>query len=534
MPSTNLSPSDRPARPGEPEPGDDLATRKRIATEPGSPGSAARQAERGKLSARARIDLLCDPGTFCELGPLVRHQAHEAGLGSRPYTDGVVTGWGLVDGRKVCVFSQDFTVFGGSLGAAHAAKIQTVMDLAISVGVPLVGINDGAGARIQEGVAALAGYGGIFARNTRASGYIPQISVIMGPCAGGAVYSPALTDFVFMVGGTSYMFITGPDVVKAVTGESVTTDELGGARTHATRSGVAQFTAPDDQACLAQVRRLLSFLPANASQPPPRCEPWALAEGGITNGGGPGPAGLVPADPRQPYDITSVVSSLVDAGDFMAYAPEWATNLWCGFARIEGRPVGLVANQPMVLGGLLDVDACEKAARFVRTCDAFGLPLITLVDAAGFRPGADQEQAGLIRRGSKLLYAYCEATVGRIQVVLRTAYGAAAVVMGSKATGTDLAYAWPAAAMTVMNPQAAVGVLHHRELSQMEDPGPETARLAAEYERAFANPWIAAELGLIDDVIEPADTRGRLAAGLALLEGKARTRIARRHPCVPL
>ncbi len=508
-----------------------LAERRHQAEHAGSAVAVERQHDRGKLTARERLDVLLDPGSFVETDLLARHRAFDAGLDERPYTDGVVTGWGRVDGRRVCVFSQDFTVFGGSLGEVNASKIHKVMDLALRTGVPCIGINDGAGARIQEGVAALTGYGEIFVRNARASGLIPQISVIMGPCAGGAVYSPALTDFVFMVEGTSYMFITGPDVVRAVTGEDVTVDELGGARSHATRSGVAHFTAADDTACLAEVRRLLSFLPANAGESPPRA---AASSGAAAPGAEVDPGALLPTSPGDPYDVRSVVRAIVDDGDLLEYSPAWARNLVCGFTRLGGAPVGIVANQPDVLAGVLDIDSCEKGARFVRTCDAFNVPIITFVDVPGFLPGTDQEHGGIIRRGAKLLYAFCEASVPRVQVVLRKAYGGAYVVMGSKALGADLAFAWPTAEMVVMSPEAAVEVLHHRELDASDDRDGRRARLVAEYAEELANPWLAAERGYVDDVIEPSATRATLVEGLALLATVERRPPRRKHGNVPL
>ncbi|MSY06728.1 MAG: methylmalonyl-CoA carboxyltransferase, partial [Actinobacteria bacterium] len=418
-----------------------LAALREAAMHAGSPASVERQHARGKLTARERLDLLLDPDSFVELDMLARHRAHGFGIeNTRPLTDGVVTGWGTIDGRKVFVFSQDFTVFGGALGEVFAEKIHKVMDLAESVGAPMIGINDGAGARIQEGVVSLASYGGIFHRNVKASGVIPQISVIMGPCAGGAVYSPAMTDFIFMVKGTSNMFITGPDVVKSVTGEEVTQEELGGALTHATKSGVANIVCEDEVACLAQVRYLMSFLPANNLEDAPYFEPDddpmrdcdALL-------------GLIPDAPNKPYDMKKVIADIVDDAEFFEINALWAMNIVCGYARIGGMVVGIVGNQPQVLAGCLDIDASEKAARFVRTCDAFNIPLVTFVDVPGFLPGTEQEYGGIIRHGAKLLYAYCEATVPRIQIITRKGYGGAYVVMNSKSIGADLAYAWPSA-----------------------------------------------------------------------------------------
>ena len=402
----------------------------------GSPAAVERQHARGKLTVRERLERLLDPGSFVELDMLARHRAHGFGIeNTRPLTDGVVTGWGAIDGRKVFVFAQDFTVFGGALGEVFAEKIHKVMDLAESVGCPVVGLNDGAGARIQEGVVSLAAYGGIFFRNVKASGVIPQISVILGPCAGGAVYSPAMTDFVFMVKGTSHMFITGPDVVKTVTGEDVTQEELGGAMTHASKSGVATFVADSEESCLEQVRYLLSFLPRNNLEDPPYFEPSDRPDRRCE-----GIVDLIPDVPNKPYDMKQVIAEVVDDGDFFEVHQLWAMNIVCGFARIDGHVVGLVGNQPQVLAGTLDIDASEKAARFVRTCDAFNVPLVTFVDVPGFLPGTDQEYGGIIRHGAKLLYAYCEATVPRVQIVTRKAYGGAYVVMNSKSIGADLAF----------------------------------------------------------------------------------------------
>jgi len=405
----------------------DLQSRKDQAYNAGSPRSVERQHEKGKLLARERLAILLDPDSFHELDLLARHRAHSAGLEEHPYTDGVITGWGTIDGRKVFVFSQDFTVFGGALGEVFAEKIHKLMDLALKVGAPLIGLNDGAGARIQEGVVSLASYGGIFHRNVQASGVIPQISVILGPCAGGAVYSPAMTDFIFMVRETSHMFITGPDVVKTVTGEDVTLEELGGAMSHASKSGVATFVSADEQSCLQDVRFLLSFLPQNNITEPPIGEitddPTRLCESLRT---------ILPPSANQPYDMKKVITEVMDDGEFFEYFPHWAKSIVCGFSRLNGQSVGIVGNQPMILAGVLDIESSEKAARFVRTCDAFNIPIITFVDVPGFLPGVDQEYGGIIRHGAKLLYAYCESTVPRIQVITRKAYGGAYVVMNSK------------------------------------------------------------------------------------------------------
>ncbi|HEX2042108.1 MAG TPA: acyl-CoA carboxylase subunit beta [Acidimicrobiales bacterium] len=508
---------------------DELRRRREEAYHAGSEQAVARQHERGKMTARERVLYFLDEGSFVETDLLARHRAEGVGLDERPYTDGVVTGWGTVDGRQVFVFSQDFTVFGGSLGEVFAEKVHKVMDMAHRVGAPFVGLNDGAGARIQEGVVSLVSYGEIFRRNANASGVIPQISVVMGPCAGGAVYSPALTDFVFMVDQTSYMFITGPDVVRTVTGEDVTLEELGGAMTHATRSGAAHFVSPDDKACLDDVRRLLAYLPPSNRQEPPWAQPTD-----DPNRTSPELTTVVPDNPTKPYDMLKVIGAVVDDGEFDEYAALWARNLVCGFARIDGHPVGIVANQPQVLAGVLDIDSSEKGARFVRTCDAFNIPLVTFVDVPGFLPGTDQEHGGIIRHGAKLLYAFCEATVPRIQVVTRKAYGGAYVVMNSKSIGADLAFAWPSAELAVMGPQGAVEIIHRRELEQVDDPESRRAELVAEYAARHANPYLAAERGYVDDVIEPAMTRPYLAKGLAMLRSKREELPLRKHGNVPL
>ncbi|MEN3314698.1 MAG: propionyl-CoA carboxylase beta chain [Acidimicrobiaceae bacterium] len=508
---------------------DDLRRRREQARNAGSEPSVQRQHARGKMTARERVEYLLDDGSFNELDLLARHRADAVGLEERPYTDGVITGWGTVAGRQVFLFAQDFTVFGGSLGEVFAEKIHKVMDLAQRVGAPLIGLNDGAGARIQEGVVSLVAYGEIFRRNAEASGIVPQISVIMGPCAGGAVYSPAMTDFVFMVEKTSYMFITGPDVVRTVTGEDVSLEELGGAMTHATRSGVAHFTAPDDTACLDEVRHLLGFLPQSNRDAPPRAE--VTDDPDRTS---PELVDAVPVGSTEPYDMTAVISAVVDDGELYQYSPLWARNLVCGFARLDGHTVGIVANQPQVLAGVLDIDSSEKGARFVRTCDAFNIPLVTFVDVPGFLPGTDQEHGGIIRHGAKLLYAFCEATVPRIQVVVRKAYGGAYVVMNSKSIGADLALAWPTAEVAVMGPHGAVEIIHRRELEDADDPGALRATLVAAYAERHANPWIAAERGYIDDVIDPATTRPALVRALAMLRSKREELQSRKHGNVPL
>jgi len=507
-----------------------LAELREQALHAGSEAAVNRQHDRGKLTARERLEKLLDPGSFVELDMLARHRAHGFGIeNSRPLTDGVVTGWGTIDGRKVFVFSQDFTVFGGALGEVFAEKIHKVMDLAESVGAPMIGLNDGAGARIQEGVVSLDAYGGIFHRNVKASGVIPQISVIMGPCAGGAVYSPAMTDFVFMVKGTSHMFITGPDVVKTVTGEDVTQEELGGAMTHASKSGVAGFVAEDEESCIASVRYLLSFLPQNNLEDPPFFEPEDDPERRCDD-----IVALIPDAPNKPYDIKAVIHQVVDDGDFFEVHQFWAMNIVCGFARLGGHVVGIVGNQPANLAGTLDIDASEKAARFVRTCDAFNIPLVTFVDVPGFLPGTDQEYGGIIRHGAKLLYAYCEATVPRVQIITRKAYGGAYVVMNSKSIGADLAFAWPSAEVAVMGPQGAVNIIFRKELDAAPDAEVKRSELIEEYTERFANPYIAAERGYVDDVIDPRDTRRVLIRSLAMLRTKREQTPSRKHGNVPL
>jgi acetyl-CoA carboxylase carboxyltransferase component len=508
---------------------EDLRERKEAAYNAGSPRSVERQHEKGKMLARERIDYFLDPGSFQELDLLARHRAHAAGLEERPYTDGVITGWGTVEGRKIFVFSQDFTVFGGALGEVFAEKIHKLMDLALKVGAPVVGLNDGAGARIQEGVVSLASYGGIFYRNVLSSGVVPQISVVLGPCAGGAVYSPAMTDFIFMVRETSHMFITGPDVVKTVTGEDVTLEQLGGAMSHASKSGVATFVSTDEKACLDDVRYLLSFLPQNNLEDPPAVEstddPNRLC---------PMLRDILPPSPNQPYDMKKVIREVCDDGEYFEYFPFWAKNITCGFSRLDGQVVGIVGNQPQEFAGVLDIESSEKAARFVRTCDAFNIPLITFVDVPGFLPGVNQEHDGIIRHGAKLLYAYCESTVPRIQMITRKAYGGAYVVMNSKSIGADLAYAWPTAELAVMGPQGAVEIVYRRELQQAADPVARRAELISDYTEKYANPYNAAERGYIDDVIDPAETRIKLIAGLKMLQTKRAELPRRKHGNMPL
>ena len=507
----------------------DLAYRKGVARSAGSSKAVERQRAKGKMLARERIDALVDPGSFHELDLLARHRAHAAGLEARPYTDGVITGWGTINGRQVFVFSQDFTVFGGALGEVFAEKIHKLMDLALKVGAPVIGLNDGAGARIQEGVVSLASYGGIFWRNVQASGVTPQISVILGPCAGGAVYSPAMTDFIFMVRETSHMFITGPDVVKSVTGENVTLEELGGAVSHASKSGVATFVSEDERSCLADVRNLLSYLPQNnlcPPQPAPNTDDMMRSCELLRT--------ILPESPNMPYDMKRVIHEVADHGEFFEYFPDWAKNIVCGFSRIGGQSVGFVGNQPMVLAGVLDIDSSEKAARFVRTCDTFNIPIVALVDVPGFLPGVDQEYGGIIRHGAKLLYAFCEATVPRIQIITRKAYGGAYVVMNSKSIGADLAYAWPSAELAVMGPHGAIEIVYRRELQQAADPIARRKELINEYSEKYSNPYLAAERGFLDDVIDPAETRNRLIEGLNLLRTKTSELPSRKHGNIPL
>lgn len=507
-----------------------LARRRRRAEDGPSGAATRRQRDLGKLTARERIGLLVDEGSFVELETFARHRAGGFGMEDRRVdTDGVVTGWGTVDGRTVFVFAHDFRIFGGSLGEVFAAKVHKLMDLAESTGAPVIGINDGGGARIQEGVDALAGFGGIFLRNVRCSGVVPQISVVLGPCAGGAVYSPALTDFVFLVDGTSNMFITGPDVVAAVTGERIGSDALGGAHVHSTRTGVASFLADDEPSCLDDVRYLLSFLPSNNQEEPPvvasvdppdrRCD--ALLD-------------IVPAEANKAYDVRSVIGEVVDDGDFLEVQEHWARNVVCALARLDGRAVGIVANQPLVLAGALDIDAGEKAARFVRTCDAFGIPLVTLVDVPGFLPGSEQEHNGIIRRGAKLLYAYCEATVPRIQVILRKAYGGAYIVMDSKSIGSDLSFAWPTNEVAVMGAEGAANIIFRRELAAADNPEQRRAELVADYSDRLMTPWVAAERGLVDEVIDPRSTREVLIRALAVLRTKRQHVPLRKHGNMPL
>ncbi|HLU36055.1 MAG TPA: acyl-CoA carboxylase subunit beta [Thermomicrobiales bacterium] len=489
-----------------------------------------KQAKRGKRSARDRVLALLDEGSFMELDAFVQHRATQFGMDrSHPYGDGVVTGFGTIEGRKVAIFSQDFTVFGGSLGEAYAEKMVKMMDLAERYGCPIIGINDAAGARIQEGVEGLAGYGEVFFRNVRASGVVPQISIIAGPCAGGAVYSPAMTDFIFMVEDIGQMFITGPDVIRTVTGEDVTLEELGGAEAHTSRSGVAHFRAEDEDEMNEQVKHLLSFIPSNNLEAPPYEEPDDDPERES-----PELEAIVPAESHKPYDMLQVIEEVLDSGDFLEVQPDYARNIIVGLGRLDGHSVGVVANQPAVLAGTLDIAASVKAARFVRFCDAFNIPLVTFVDVPGFLPGTDQEYNGIIRHGSKLLYAFAEASVPKVTVITRKAYGGAYVVMSSKHIGTDFNVAWPMAEIAVMGPEAAVNLVFRRELQALDDPTERRKELIAEYEDLFASPYQAAQRGYIDEVIDPRATRPWLIRALDLARSKRVAVPKRKHGNIPL
>jgi propionyl-CoA carboxylase beta chain len=510
----------------------DLERRRHEAVHAGSAAAVDKQHAKGKLTARERIGLLLDEGSFTEFDQLARHRAHAFGIeATRPYGDGVVTGTGTVDGRPVAVYSQDFTVFGGSLGEVYGEKIVKIMDYAMKTGCPVVGISDGGGARIQEGVVALGLFAEIFFRNTRASGVIPQISLIMGPAAGGAVYSPAITDFVLMVDKTSHMFITGPDVIKTVTGEDVTFEDLGGAHAHTTRSGVAHYRAAGEQDCIEFAQLLLSYLPSNNLDEPPVLpalgdEEVSAADEELDT--------LIPDSPNQPYDMHRVIETVLDDGEFCEIHQEFAPNILVGFGRVAGASVGIVANQPMHLAGCLDIDASEKAARFVRTCDAFNIPVLTFVDVPGFLPGVTQEWAGIIRRGAKLLYAYAEATVPKVTVITRKAYGGAYDVMGSKHLGADVNLAWPTAQIAVMGAQGAVNILYRRDLASAAEPEALRKQKITEYEDALANPYIAAERGYLDAVIRPAETRLAVTRALATLRTKRETLPPKKHGNIPL
>ncbi|MCZ6761336.1 MAG: acyl-CoA carboxylase subunit beta [Gemmatimonadetes bacterium] len=489
-----------------------------------------RQRGKGKLTARERLDLLLDPESFTEFDRFVTHHATGFGLEDKKYLgDGVVTGFGQVDGRLVYVFSQDFTVFGGSLAEAHAAKICKVMDLAVQNGAPIIGLNDSGGARIQEGVVSLGGYAEIFLRNTLASGVVPQISAILGPCAGGAVYSPAITDFTFMVRGISYMFVTGPNVVKTVTHEDVTSEELGGADVHGATSGVAQFVADSEADAIEGIRRLLSFIPSNNLDSPPvsqNDDPPGRCDAALDS--------IVPEDPSKPYDMYEVISRVVDNGELFEIHKDFATNLIVGFARLGGRTVGVIGNQPAVLAGVLNIDASVKGARFIRFCDAFNIPLLTFEDVPGFLPGVDQEHGGIIKHGAKLLYAYCEATVPKLTVITRKAYGGAYDVMSSKHIRGDLNVAWPTAEIAVMGPRGAVQILYRDELAKADDPDMKLAELEQDYRERFAHPYAAAERGYLDDVIIPSETRPLLISALDSLSGKRQSVPPKKHGNIPL
>lgn len=509
---------------------EDLRRRREHVKALGGGERVQRQHEAGKLTARERIEHLLDPGSFVESGMFVMHRAREFGMDQIDApADGVVTGYGTVEGRLVFVFSQDFTVLGGSLGEAHAGKIIKLMDAAMSVGAPVVGLNDSGGARIQEGVASLGGYAEIFHRNTRASGVIPQISAVLGPCAGGAVYSPAITDFVIMVRRTSYMFVTGPQVLKAVTREDVGFEELGGADVHSARSGVAHFVTDDDVECVQLIRRLLSYLPQNNLDDPPSVE----------NGDDPTRMDaeldrIVPEDPTQPYDMHEIITRIVDTGSFLEVHGRYAQNLLVGFARLDGRTVGVIAQQPGILAGVLDIASSVKGARFIRFCDAFNIPLITFVDVPGFLPGVEQEHGGIIRHGAKLLFAYCEATVPKLSVITRKAYGGAYDVMSSKHVGGDLNLAWPTAEIAVMGPEGAIEIVFRRELTDAKDPQALRAQLVAQYRAQFANPYVAASRGYLDDVIAPRETRPRLISALRALATKRGANPRKKHGNIPL
>ena len=508
----------------------ELRRRREQALAGGGPERIAKIHAKGCLTARERVELLCDPGSFVEIGTYVTHRSHDFGMEQRRIVgDGVVAGWGAVEGRLIYLFAQDFTVFGGTMSEANARKICDIMDLAMENGAPVVGLNDSGGARIQEGVVSLGAYADVFLRNTLASGVVPQISAILGPCAGGAVYSPAITDFTMMVEGTSHMFVTGPEVIKAVTSEEVSFEDLGGAMTHNTKSGVAHFVAQDDADCIRHIRRLLSFLPSNNQEDPPHrpgSDPVERRETAL--------ATLVPDASDQPYDMKELVRHVVDDGDFFEVHEHFAPNIIVGFARLNGRTVGVVGNQPRVLAGVLDIDSSVKAARFVRFCDAFNIALVTFEDVPGFLPGTRQEWGGIIRHGAKLLYAYCEATVPKLTVVVRKAYGGAYDVMSSKHIRGDYNVAWPSAEMAVMGAAGAVNILYREELARAKDPAAERRRLIEAYNEKFASPWIAAELGYLDDVITPEDTRPKLIAALEMLRHKRQSLPFKKHGNPPL
>jgi acetyl-CoA carboxylase carboxyltransferase component len=509
---------------------EELRERRAESQQGGGEERIQRQHDKGRNTAYERLDILLDPGSFRELDAFVEHRSTNFGMDKKRFPgDSVVTGWGTIDGRLVYVYSQDFTVFGGSLSEVHAQKICKVMEMAMKTGAPLIGLNDSGGARIQEGVESLAGYADIFLQNTLASGVIPQISVIMGPCAGGAVYSPALTDYVVMVRDTSYMFITGPNVVKQVLNEEITSEELGGASVHASKSGVAHLIADDETEALALVRELLSYLPQNNMEDPPMeasTDDPLRSDSKLDT--------IIPENPNKPYDMKDIIESVADDGIFFEIHEDYAANIVVGYARMGGHAVGIVANQPMVLAGVLDIQASEKAARFIRTCDAFNIPIITFVDVPGYLPGRDQEHAGIIRSGAKLLFAYCEATVPKLTVTTRKAYGGAYCVMSSKHIRGDLNLAWPTAEIAVMGPEGAVEIIHRRELAASDNPAVRKKELADEYRETFAHPYIAAGRGFIDDVIEPSETRSRLINALQVFQNKRDENPPKKHGNIPL
>ncbi len=508
----------------------DLQRRRAAVEAGGGEAKIKKQHEAGKKTARERIAALLDEGSFVEVDAFVEHRSNEFNMAeTKAPGEGVVTGYGTVDGRLVFVYSQDFTVIGGSLGEMHAKKICKVMDMAVKMGAPIIGMNDSGGARIQEGIAALSGFGEIFRRNTLASGVVPQISVIMGPCAGGAVYSPAITDFVFMVEKTSQMFITGPAVIKSVTGEEVTSEELGGAATHASKSGVAHFTAKDEDECIAKIKQLIAYLPSNNLEETPfemPADPINRLSEKLTT--------IVPDEPNKAYDVKDVIAEIVDNGSFMEVQPEFAKNIVIGFARLNGSTVGIVANQPNVMAGALNVDASDKAARFVRFLDSFNIPVVTLTDVPGYLPGVHEEHGGIIRHGAKLLYAYSEATVPKINVILRKAYGGAYIAMSSKHLGADAVFAWPTAEIAVMGPEGAANIIFKKDIAESSDPIATRAEKILEYREKFANPYEAAKLGFVDDVIEPDSTRPRIIAALEMLASKRETRPSKKHGNIPV
>lgn len=508
----------------------DLHGRLEKITEGGGADRIAKQHKSGKLTARERIELLMDPGSFVEIDAFVKHRCTEFGMESMEApAEGVVTGYGTVDSRLVYVYAQDFTVVGGSLGEMHAKKICKVLDLALKMGAPVVGMNDSGGARIQEGVDALSGYGQIFYRNTIASGVIPQISVIMGPCAGGAVYSPAITDFIFMVDKTSQMFITGPQVIKTVTGEEVSAEELGGAMTHNRTSGVAHFISSDEKACIEEIKRLLSFLPSNNLETAP-----VIETGDDLNRIEETLNTIVPENPNKPYDMKEIIKAIVDNGDFMEVQPYYAQNIITAYARINGTSIGIIANQPKVLAGCLDINASDKAGRFIRTCDAFNIPILNLVDVPGFLPGTNQEYGGIIRHGAKMLYAYSEATVPKVTMVVRKAYGGAYLAMCSKDLGADMVFAWPMAEIAVMGPEGAANIIFKKDIEGADNPAQARTEKIQEYRDRFATPYIAASRGFVDAVIEPSETRQRLASAFEMLASKRESRPAKKHGNLPV